>query len=191
MDNNALAYNYEDERPYEIINGEVRMMSAPNVNHTRINSTIDRIFDRYLEGKTCEPFNQTNVYLSDKDHLIPDEIIVCNPDIVEENGIRGIPDLVVEILSKSTKNIDRNEKFYKYEKYGVKEYWIVDPFMKCVEVYQLKDGKFVKTCDAQYYSDSEIEFMNEKEKAAIIYEIKVSLYDDFVVKVKDIFSRVK
>ena len=187
----ALDYNIQDERPYEIINGEVYMMASPSINHLRINSDIDTIFKNYLNGKTCEPFNQSSVHFSEKDHYIPDEIIVCNPDIVEENFINGTPDLVVEILSKSTKKIDREEKFHKYEQYGVKEYWIVDPFMKCVEVYNLIDGKFVKTCDAQLYTDEEYKLLSDREKAQVVSEIKVSLYDDFIVNVKDIFERVK
>ena len=189
--NTAIAYEYKDERAYEIISGETRMMAAPSMNHIRINSDIDTIFKNYLNGKTYEPFNQSNVHFSEEDHFIPDEVIVCNPDIIEENFINGVPDLVVEILSKSTRNVDRDEKFRKYEQYGVKEYWIVDPFMKNVEVFHLIEGKFVKTCDAQYYTEVEYKLLNDKERAAAVSEIKVSLYDDFVVRVEDIFKRVK
>lgn len=189
--NTAVAYEYKDERPYEIISGEVRMMAAPSINHIRINGNLHNIFSNYLDGKKCESFNQSAIYLSEEDHFIPDEVIVCNPDIIEENFINGVPDLVVEILSKSTRNVDRDEKFRKYKQYGVKEYWIVDPFMKNVEVFHLIEGKFVKTCDAQYYTEVEYKLLNDKERAAVVSEIKVSLYDDFVVRVEDIFKRVK
>ena len=180
-----------DERPYEIIDGEVRMMASPSINHVRINGNLHTIFTQYLKGKTCEPFNQSGVHFSEEDHFVPDEMIVCNPDIVEENFINGVPDLVVEILSKSTAGQDRNKKFQKYEQYGVKEYWIVDQYMKRVEVFHLVDGKFVKFCDAQLYTDEEYKFLSDREKAETVSEIKVSLYDDFVVDVKDIFERVK
>ena len=185
----TLAYKEEYEK-YELINGEIYMMSAPSIAHIRINSTIDHIFGDYLEGKTCEAFNQTNVYLSEEDHFIPDEIIVCNPDIVEDDGIHGVPDLVVEILSKSTSRQDKNYKFFKYEQYGVKEYWIVDPFIKTVDVYLLKEGKFHHDNTYQFYTDEEFNDLTERQKSEALFEIKVSLYDDFIVQLKDIFKRV-
>ena len=188
---NAELEYQSDYKRYEIINGETRMMASPSINHSRINSDIDTIFKNYLNGKKCEPFNQTSIHLSEKDHYIPDEIIVCDPDIIEENFINGTPDLVVEIISKSTVRKDKNEKLFAYEKYGVKEYWIVDPFMKCVDVYILKSGKFTDGGHYQFYTDKEFSLLTEKAKNETCTEIKVSLYDDFVVNVKDIFKRVK
>ena len=189
MMSGALAYQAEYET-YEIINGETYMMSSPKTNHTRINGNLHNIFSDYLKGKRCESFYNLNLFLDEKNFYIPDEMIVCNPDIVEDDGIHGVPDLIVEILSKSTADRDRYEKFAKYEQYGVKEYWIVDPFMKRVEVYHLKDGKFVKYASCQVYTDREIKLLSERERAEIVPEIKVSLYDDFIVQVKDIFERV-
>ena len=186
-----LDYNIQDERPCEIINGEVHMMASPSINHIRINGNLHNIFDHYLNGKTCEPFNQSGVHFSEKDHYIPDEIIVCNPDIVEENFINGVPDLVVEILSPSTAKTDKNEKFLTYEKYGVKEYWIVDPVNKSVDLFHLKDGRFFPSGTYQLLADKKYNELSDKDKANILTEIKVSLYDDFVVNVKDIFRRVK
>jgi len=182
-----LAYN----EPYEIINGKFYMMSSPKRNHVKVNSNIDNIFERYLEGKRCESFNQFNVFFDEDNHYVPDESIVCNPDIVEEDAIHGAPDLIVEILSKSTAIKDKMDKFIVYEKYGVKEYWIVDPFIKSVEVYLLKDGKFVRDAFYQYYTEEEFNELTELQKADAKFEIKISLYDDFVVQVKDIFKRVK
>ena len=97
---NAMAYSYSDTRDeYEIINGEVYMMSSPKANHIRVNGNLHGIFRDYLKGKTCEPFSNFNVYFNEEDHFIPDEMIVCNPDIVEDDAVHGAPDLVVEILS--------------------------------------------------------------------------------------------
>ena len=185
-----LAYQENYER-YEIVNGESYMMSRPSVNHQRISKNVVGIFDRYLDGKRCEAILEEDVYFNDDNNFIPDVMIVCNPDIVEEDGIHGVPDLVVEIISKSTAERDRNEKFAKYEKFGVKEYWIVDPFMRCVDVYHLVEDKFVKSCSCQFYNEKELTRLSDKEKEEIISEIKVSLYDDFIVQVKDIFKRVK
>ena len=189
---NDMAYAIDDRyEKYEIINGQVYMMGSPKYNHVVINGNIHNIFDRYLDGKRCQPFNQFNVFFDKENHFIPDETIVCNPDIVEDDAIHGAPDLVVEILSKSTARKDRAEKFFAYEKYGVKEYWIITPETKSVEVYLRKDDKLVLDNVYSIYSDLEWNMLLEEKKALAKFEIKVSLYDDFIVQLKDIFKRVK
>lgn len=182
-----LAYN----EPYEIINGKVYMMSSPKYNHVTINGNLHRIFGNYLDGKCCTPFIQFNVFFSEEDQYIPDEIIVCDPNIIEDDAIHGVPDLVIEILSKSTALNDRVAKFKTYEKYGVKEYWIVSPNEKSVEVYILKEDKFMLDSFYQYYTDEEFNELTKLQKADAKFEIKVSLYDDFIIQLKDIFKRVK
>ena len=190
MNDVAYSYNESDER-YEIIGGHTHMMSSPGVNHVRVNGNLNSIFGNYLKGKSCEPFNQFNVFFSEKDHFIPDEIIVCDSGIVDEKGIYGTPDLVVEISSPSTARRDRMEKFAAYEKYGVKEYWIILPQEKRVEVYIRKDDKLVLDDVYSVYRDFELEDLTEEKKAKVKLEIKVSLYDDLYVKLEDIFDRVK
>ena len=100
----ALAYR-EDCADYEIIGGQVYMMSRPSMNHQRISGNIYGLFDQYLNGKCCEAILEQDVYFSEEDNFIPDVMIVCNPDIVEDDGIHGVPDLVVEILSKSRQSV--------------------------------------------------------------------------------------
>ena len=190
MDNFAYA-NIEEREDFELINGQVYMMASPKATHVRINGNLHGIFDRYLDGKRCEPFSNFNVFFNEDDHFIPDEIIVCDPDIIEEDAVHGAPDLVVEILSKSTARKDRAEKFFAYEKYGVKEYWIITPETKSVERYLRKDDRLILDNVYSIYSDLEWNMLTESKKAAAKFEIKVSLYDDFVVQLKDIFKRVK
>ena len=185
----ALAYKSERE-DYEIINGKVYMMARPGIKHDRIQGNVRRKFDDYLKGKRCRPFGEVDVFLGD-DNVVPDAIIVCNPDIIEENGIHGAPDLVVEILSPSTGQRDKFEKRELYEKFGVKEYWIIDPFSKSVEVYLLKDGKLTLNNFYMVYRDYEWARLTDEQKAAAQLEIKVSLYDDFIIKLEDIFEDVK
>ena len=175
---------------HEIINGEIYRRSVPVLNHQRIVSNILCTFNNYLDDKNDEVFNNLDTLFDKDNQYMPDIIVVCNPDILEDDGVHGVPDLVVEVLSKTTADRDRNEKFANYERYGVKEYWIVDPFMKRVEVYHLKDDKFVRSVTCQIYTDGEIRLLSDMDKAQIVSEIKVSLYDDFVVNIKDIFERV-
>ena len=189
---NETAYAYKEEREdYEIIDGQVYMMSRPSTKHMSIEGNILTIFKNYLKGKNCKPFNEIDVFLSENDNFVPDVIIVCDPEIIEENGIHGTPDLVVEIASPSTARRDRMEKFAAYEKYGVKEYWVISPNEKRVEVYIRKDDKLVLDDIYSIYRDFEWDRLKEEEKAQVKLSIKVSLYDDFYVKLEDIFEDVK
>ena len=124
--------------------------------------------------------------------MIPDVVIVCNPEIITEKRIEGTPDLVVEILSKSTEKKDRIDKLLTYEKYGVKEYWLVDPIRKSVTVYLLRDGKFDLDNIYYFYTEKEWADMDDKERAEAEAQrmIKVSLYDDFIIDVADVFEDV-
>ncbi|MBR1579424.1 MAG: Uma2 family endonuclease [Selenomonadaceae bacterium] len=189
--NEALAYREEYEK-YELINGEVHMMSRPSVDHSRVSRNVLGIFDRHLRGKKCEAFGEVDVFFSEKDNFIPDAMIVCNPDIVKSNGIHGTPDLVVEVLSPSTAKNDRFNKKALYEKYAVKEYWIVDPYSRTIEIYHLVEGKFELDDFYVSYRARDWENLDAKEKAEAEahHTIKVSLCDDFMVEVGDVFRNV-
>ena len=186
-----LAYAINDYERYELINGESYMMSRPSVNHAQIKGNILSSFRNYLRGKTCRPFDEVDVFFDDDNNFIPDVIIVCDPEIIEDDGIHGTPDLVVEILSPSTARNDKIKKKIAYEKYGVKEYWIVDPFAKSVEVYLRKDEKLELNNVYPTYRDFEWKRLSEEEKAAVEKAIKLSIYDDFYVTLEDIFENVK
>ena len=74
----------------------------------------------------------------------PDLMFVstAKQDIVQEDGIFGVPDLVVEIISPSSIRADRGKKFMLYERMGVGEYWIVDINNRSVEVYQRQESGY-------------------------------------------------
>lgn len=131
-----------------------------------------------------------DLYLNEKDHFIPDVMIVCDPDKVKKDGVYGAPDLVVEVLSPSTAKRDRGYKKDAYAKAGVKEYWIVSPGDKSIEQYFLQDGQFVLHEIYTIYPDYVLEKMTEEERAAIATEFKCSLYDDLLISLEDIFWRV-
>ncbi len=105
-----------------------------------------------------------------------------------KGAIYGVPDMVVEVLSPSTRVRDLTVKKDAYEMNGVKEYWIVDPYMKTVDVYVLHDGKYKLENSYAKYSDYDFENLTDEEKAAVKYEIKVSILGDLYVKIDDIFS---
>ncbi len=140
MDENLV---YQEEPRMELLNGKIVMMSSPSVNHNIIAFNIARIFNEYLKGKPCRAFNDgVDVYLTEKDRVIPDALIVCNKNTIKLDGIHGAPDLIVEILSPSTAKYDKGYKRDLYESAGIKEYWIVDPYAHSIEAYLLSEGKY-------------------------------------------------
>lgn len=164
------------------------MSPQPSINHITIISNINTIFHNFLKGKICRAFpDGAAVFLTEKDCFIPDFIVVCDPKKVKYNGIYGAPDLVVEVLSPSTAKRDKSYKKQVYEQCGVREYWLVNVAEKSVEQYLLAEGRLelaeVYTLPADY--------LTEEEKEPYITEFKCSLYDDLLIKLEDVFDRVK
>ena len=173
------------------------MSPRPRVEHATVCTNIACEFRSYLKGKTCRAFcDGVDVFLDENNRFIPDTMIVCNPDIIKHDGIHGAPDLVVEVLSKTRAKNDRSKKKYTYAKYGVKEYWIVDVWSKSVEVYYNQDNWFVLDNIYYYLTDEEIAENNNMPDNDIdkikeyIDSIKVSISDNLIVKLKDIFEYV-
>ena len=183
---------YQIEQPEEIIGGKVVMMAPASVNHNRINKNISRIFDDHFRGKQCEYFIEAGLYLTaDEDEYIPDGMVVCDPDKVKgDSGVYGTPDLVVEILSRSTARYDKGRKKDIYERFGVREYWIVDPLSLSLEQYVLENGKFTLRDVYHKYPPSVLSDMKEKDRAAIVTEFPCATFDGLTVKLDDVFGRV-
>ena len=191
----ALAYEpvVDENDDYEIINGKVYKMPRLSLRHNQIVGNLYIKFKDYLRGKKGTAFGRVDVFLSEKDdHVIPDVGIACNPEIITEKRIEGTPDLVVEILSRSTGLKERTVKLFTYAKYGVKEYWLVDPVRKSVEVYLRHDGVLLLDNIYYFYTEKEWADMDDKERAEAESQrmIKVSLYDDFIIDVADVFEDV-
>ena len=177
---------YQEEPREELLNGKIYMMSSPTINHSQIASNIYYAFRSYLKGKTCRAFNDgVDVYLTEKDRVIPDAMIVCNKNNIKLDGIHGAPDLVVEVLSPGTAKNDKGYKKDLYEKSGVKEYWIIDPVPRSIEVYLLTDGKFA--LDEVYALYPEGLSVTDKEREETKKEIQASLYNDFCISLEEIF----
>ena len=188
----AYAHLTDNRGEYEIIDGKVYMMAQPSIDHIQIAGNIYSSFRNYLRGKRCRTFQEPDVFLDDDNNFVPDVVIVCDPDIIKKDGIHGVPDLVVEILSPSTAKNDRTKKFAKYAECGVREYWIVTPESKLVEVYHLVDGKYILDGVYHPFTADDLKRASEKEKAnaATMKLINVSLYDDFIIDVADIFEDI-
>jgi Uma2 family endonuclease len=135
-----------DGRRYEIIEGERYVTPAPARKHQGIVTNLVWLVRSYLEERPigvlyAAPFD---LVLSDRDVVQPDLVYVSNEraDVLDEQGAHGAPDLVIEILSESTRRTDEIVKRKLYERFGVAEYWIVDPELETVKVYRLDAGRF-------------------------------------------------
>jgi Uma2 family endonuclease len=134
----------------ELIDNIIYMSPSPISNHQLILNKINNILFNEFERSNratlyIAPFD---VYLDENSNAVqPDIIIVLNQNknIIDPNGhIHGVPDLLVEILSSGNKDYDLIKKKDLYEKFGVKEYWIVDPETKLALCFEMRNGKFVK-----------------------------------------------
>ena len=186
-----LSYNERLENPrYELINGEEFMQAQPAISHLQIAMNLSRIISSYLRGKRCKVYTKPDVYFDETNHYIPDLVIVCDQGKIKATRIEGSPDLVIEVLSPSTGKRDMGVKKDVYEKFGVREYWVVSPKEKSIYVYLLKDGKFTLDDCYTVLEDYEEEILNDKERAEHRLTLKVSLYDDLEIDVKEIFEDV-
>lgn len=144
----------EDVR-YELIDGVAYAMAppAPTLEHQDFAGEIYRQLANALQGKPCRAFvAPLDVRLPKADEadghidtvVQPDVLVVCQPGKLDRRGVRGAPDLAVEVLSPSTAGHDHVRKRRVYERAGVREYWLVHPTDRIVTVYRLENGEFGK-----------------------------------------------
>ncbi len=129
-----------DGTRYQLIEGELYLMSpSPRFIHQAIIWNMVGLFSRYLEK---QPVGQAfvapfDVILSDNDVVQPDVFFVANARLksVQEDGVHGAPDLVIEVLSPATAQLDKKQKRRVYARAGVKEMWLVDPSLLQIQRY--------------------------------------------------------
>ncbi len=128
------------------------MMSPPLTDHQRISGELFRQLANSLSGKKCVAFPAPfGVRLFEEDGDTPEDVdtmvepdisVVCDRDKLDKYGCKGAPDLVIEILSPSTRRYDRFTKLNLCQRAGVREYWIVDPDSKEVQTFLLDGGRY-------------------------------------------------
>lgn len=134
-------YTYGDE----IIEGAPVMQAAPSTSHQTIITELIYKIRSFLEGKPCRVFPAPfSVWLESDDTsaLEPDITIVCDPSKLTERGCKGAPDVIIEILSPSTARKDRIIKLDRYERAGVREYWMIDPDTKTLQACILENDRY-------------------------------------------------
>lgn len=184
-------YTYADylkwtfDEAVELIRGRIFPMAAPVSNHQIATGTIYNVFSNFIRHQPCRAFvapfdvrlpKPRSQRKSDEDIetvVQPDVCIVCDLKKIDRRGCLGAPDLVVEVLSKSTAGKDIKDKFEVYEESGVREYWIVGVEDQTVNVWRLNEvGNFVP--DQRPYVTGD--------------QIRVGIFPDFRVNVADLFE---
>lgn len=132
---------------YELINGEIVKKAAPTPLHQRCSFILSLNIGNFVMGKKLgQAFTApVDVYLHEFSHVLPDIVFISKElaGIIDyKEGIMGVPDLVVEIISPSSIYKDRVLKNNDYEAAGVQEYWIVDPKNQAIEVYENVEKSF-------------------------------------------------
>ena len=173
---------WSEEERWEIINGIPYLQAAPTWQYQAVLLELARQFANYLQDKSCRvftaPFDLRIPEANEKDEettnvVQPDIIIICDKSGLKKTGYYGVPELIIEVVSPSTGQKDKIEKFNLYEKAGVKEYWIVEPDEKVVMVFTLEEGRYGRP---QMYSEED--------------KVKVSIFDDLVIDLKPVFERI-
>jgi Uma2 family endonuclease len=156
----SKTYSYADyltwqfEERIELLKGFIRQMAAPTPKHQRAAVKMVTAFENFLLNKPCQVFtapfdvrlyNRRKSLLTDKEVITvvqPDICVICDESKIDERGCNGSPELIVEILSPSTKKADLIDKYELYAEAGVTEYWIVYIQEEVVHQYVLQDEKY-------------------------------------------------
>ena len=162
-------YTWDDDKRYELIDGIVYVMSpAPYQAHQMIIGRLFRIISDFLDDKPFQifmaPFDvRLNAESGDDTVLQPDLMVICDNSKLDGKACVGAPDIVIEVLSKSTAHRDRLEKFRLYEKAGVKEYLIVDNDNLTIHAHILENSRYY----TQVYGDGDKLHMHVLEGCVI------------------------
>lgn len=172
----------EEER-VELIDGLIYDMAAPTDKHQIIADEIQSRFREHIrknKGKCVTITSPLDVQLDcdDKTMVQPDVVIVCDRNKFQQGRVFGAPDLVVEVLSESTKKKDITIKGAKYAAAGVREYWLVDPKKKRVHVYNFEQEELLpvmytfeqKVPVGIWNEECEVDFAEIYEYMSFLYE---------------------
>jgi Uma2 family endonuclease len=138
----------DDGKRYELIDGEVYVAATPSRKHFWVHR---RLLNRFIEGVEGTDwgyvfFAPLEVRLGGPTAVEPD-LFVLRRDrlhLFEEPAVVGVPDIVVEVLSPSTRNVDLQIKRSRYERAGVPDYWIADPEHETLTVLVLVEGRYAE-----------------------------------------------
>ena len=136
----------ESDQRFELIDGVVYNLASPSYKHQHVIHEVHGVFYNWFKGKQCvpltAPFDVTFFKAEDNICVVqPDIIVMCDREKIDKKGkYKGIPTLVIEVLSSSTRSKDMLKKLDLYKQCGVREYWIIDPQNEQILVYSLENN---------------------------------------------------
>lgn len=150
-------YALPDGQRAELIDGQIYDMAPPNTIHQRLIAKLSHHILSHIDtkGGDCEVFPAPFAVFLNKDnrnYVEPDISVICGKDKLNDKGCNGAPDWIIEIVSPSTERIDYGIKLFKYRSAGVREYWVVNPRTRIINVYDFEKEKETR----QYSFDDEI-----------------------------------
>lgn len=161
-------YNLPEGQRAELIDGVLYRMAAPGRIHQELVTDFTYLIKDYIKNKKGDcrvypaPFA---VFLNANNDIYvePDISVICDRNKLTDEGCKGAPDWIIEIVSPSSRPMDYNKKLLKYGTAGVKEYWIVDPLKQLILVYNFEQDTFEEysfsdKVKAGIYEDFEIDF---------------------------------
>lgn len=165
-------YALPDGQRAELIDGQMYMMAPPSTIHQRILMNLAGDIREYIKthAGSCEVFpSPFAVFLNEdnQNYVEPDISIICDKNKINEKGCVGAPDWIIEIVSPSSTRIDYAVKLFKYRTAGIREYWIVNPMKKVVQIYIFEDTE-----------DSDVYCFDD--------EIPVHIFDGLTIKISDL-----
>ena len=140
-------WNLPDGERAELINGQLYALASPSRMHQKLIIELTFYFQQYIKSNNgdCEiyaaPF-AVNLNANDQTFVEPDISVICDPDKLSDRGCEGAPDLVIEVVSPSSRRMDYIRKMALYADAGVREYWIVDPKRETVLCYYFEGDDY-------------------------------------------------
>jgi len=136
----------EDNFWYELLNGELVKKSSPSPLHQRVSRNLLVALNTFIVGKKLGEvfYSPIDVFLDDYNVPQPDLVFVSDArkEIISDDGILGIPDMVIEIISPSSFKRDRVDKMKLYKKHQIPEFWLIDPNNTSVEIYTFQENDY-------------------------------------------------
>ena len=161
-------YLLPDGERAELIDGQIYYMAPPSLTHQRISSYLHGEIYNYIKKNNgeCEVFSAPfAVFLNENNDIYvePDISVICDKNKLTDEGCKGAPDWIIEIVSPSSRAMDYNKKLFKYRTAGVREYWIVDLMKQLIMIYNFEhdifeEYSFSDKVKAGIYEDLEIDF---------------------------------
>lgn len=165
-------YALPDGKRAELIDGQIYDMAPPNTIHQKISWKLHLTIGNYINSKNgnCDVYAAPfAVFLNadNRNYVEPDISVICDKNKIDEKGCQGAPDWIIEIVSPSTQQTDYGIKTFKYRTAGVREYWIVNPRTKTVNIFDFEHEK----ASSQYSFDE---------------DIPVCIYEDLSINIADL-----